>query len=124
MLISCILFCVRFPTCPKNRQIWIKKCRLANEEVLPNSKVCSFHFEPTCFKSGVKRRLLYLDAVPTIFGNGRVKTLNLPSKNMKGIIHFLPMIIVNELTVTTNVVLAPLVIDIQWRRELINSMTQ
>lgn len=74
---GCILFCVRFPSFPKIRQIWLKQCRLAHEEVLPNSKICLFHFEPKCFKSGVKRCVLYPDGVPTIFGNDHVKTTNL-----------------------------------------------
>ncbi|XP_022180186.1 THAP domain-containing protein 2-like [Myzus persicae] len=73
-----------FPACPKKRQIWLKQCRLANKDVLPNRKICSFHFEPTCFKSNVKRRILYPDAVPTIFGNGRVQTKNKPLKIAKG----------------------------------------
>ncbi|XP_060856865.1 uncharacterized protein LOC132934566 [Metopolophium dirhodum] len=73
-----------FPSCPKKRQIWLDLCKLANEEVLPNRKICSFHFEPTCFKTGLKRRLLYRDAVPTIFGNGHVKSTNLPLKIAKG----------------------------------------
>jgi len=89
-----ILFCFRFPSCPKKRQIWLNRCKLANEEVLPNRKICSFHFEPTCFKTGLKRRLLYPDAVPTIFGKAHVKTTNLPLKNVKGIIYFLPIITV------------------------------
>ncbi|KAL5236701.1 hypothetical protein ACI65C_004111 [Semiaphis heraclei] len=73
-----------FPSCPKKRQIWLNHCGLSNKEVLPNRKICSFHFEPTCFKSGVKRRVLYPDAVPTIFGNDLVKTTNLSLKNVKG----------------------------------------
>lgn len=87
-LISCILFCVRFPSFPKRRQIWLKQCKLAHKEVLPNSKICSFHFEPRCFKSGLKRHVLYPDAVPTIFGNDHEKTTNLPLKIVKGTIHF------------------------------------
>ncbi|KAL4127333.1 hypothetical protein QTP88_011508 [Uroleucon formosanum] len=73
-----------FPACPKKRQIWLNQCRLTNKEVLPNRKICSFHFEPTCFKSNVKRRLLHPDAVPTIFKNSHVKRRNLPLKTVKG----------------------------------------
>lgn len=87
------LFCVRFPACPKKRQIWLNQCRLTNKEVLPNRKICSFHFEPTCFKSNVKRRLLHPDAVPTIFENSHVKTRNLPLKIVKGTTHFFPICI-------------------------------
>ncbi|XP_016662670.1 THAP domain-containing protein 2-like [Acyrthosiphon pisum] len=64
-----------FPTCPKKRQIWLNQCRLTNEEVLPNRKICSFHFESTCFKSNAKRRILHADAVPTIFVNSHVKKI-------------------------------------------------
>ncbi|XP_060848202.1 THAP domain-containing protein 2-like [Rhopalosiphum padi] len=72
-----------FPLCPKKRQIWLNRCRLTNAEILPNCKICSFHFEPTCFKSGVKRRILYPDAVPTIFKNDRFEMANTPLKNTK-----------------------------------------
>ncbi|XP_026819818.1 uncharacterized protein LOC113558532 [Rhopalosiphum maidis] len=72
-----------FPLCPKKRQIWLNRCRLTNAEVSPNCKICSFHFEPTCFKSGVKRRILYPDAVPTIFKKGHVEIANTTLKNMK-----------------------------------------
>ncbi|CAI6353825.1 unnamed protein product [Macrosiphum euphorbiae] len=64
-----------FPACPKKRQIWLNQCRLTNEEVLPNRKICSFHFESTCFKSNAKKRILHPDAVPTIFVNSHVKTI-------------------------------------------------
>ncbi|XP_003242072.1 uncharacterized protein LOC100575045 [Acyrthosiphon pisum] len=73
-----------FPSCPKKRQIWLNQCKLANEKILPNRKICSIHFEPRCFNTSVKRRVLYRDAVPTIFGNGHAKTTNLPLKITKG----------------------------------------
>ncbi|KAL5236718.1 hypothetical protein ACI65C_004128 [Semiaphis heraclei] len=73
-----------FPACPKKRKIWLKQCRLTNKEVLPNRKICSIHFEPTCFKSNLKRRILYPDAVPTIFGKNIFKTTSLPSNIVKG----------------------------------------
>ncbi|XP_015367644.1 PREDICTED: uncharacterized protein LOC107164362 [Diuraphis noxia] len=73
-----------FPSCPKKRQIWLNQCRLSHKDILPNRKICSLHFKPTCFKSGLKRRVLYPDAIPTIFGNGIVKTTKLPLKNVKG----------------------------------------
>uniref|UniRef100_A0A2S2NEE5 THAP domain-containing protein 2 n=1 Tax=Schizaphis graminum TaxID=13262 RepID=A0A2S2NEE5_SCHGA len=72
-----------FPSCPKKRKIWLNRCRLTNAEVLPNCKICSFHFEPTCFKSGVKRRILHPDAVPTIFKKGRIEMANTSLKNIK-----------------------------------------
>ncbi|XP_025202186.1 THAP domain-containing protein 2-like isoform X2 [Melanaphis sacchari] len=56
-----------FPSCPKKRQDWIHECRLPEEIVLPNSKLCANHFAPTCFKPDIKRRILHRDAVPTIF---------------------------------------------------------
>ncbi|XP_026819995.1 uncharacterized protein LOC113558688 [Rhopalosiphum maidis] len=73
-----------FPACPKRRQVWLNNCKLTNQEVLPNRKICSFHFEPTCFKSTERRRILYSNAVPTIFGNGLVTKKNLSSKIVKG----------------------------------------
>ncbi|XP_060848046.1 THAP domain-containing protein 2-like [Rhopalosiphum padi] len=82
-----------FPTCPKKRQIWIKRCKLTNQEVLPRHKICSFHFKPTCFKVNAKRRILHPDAVPTIFEKRYVKKKNLPNKiikedcNKKEIVH-------------------------------------
>lgn len=78
-----------FPACPKKRQIWLNQCKLTNKEVLPNRKICSFHFEPTCFKSNAKRRILNPDAVPTIFENSRVKKIvkgGRKSFNKKGIV--------------------------------------
>ncbi|XP_050063601.1 uncharacterized protein LOC114128751 isoform X2 [Aphis gossypii] len=72
-----------FPRCPKKRQLWIKRCKLTNKEVLPNHKICSLHFKPTCFKSNVKRRILYPDAVPTVFGKGQIKRTDLPFKTLK-----------------------------------------
>ncbi|XP_026819952.1 THAP domain-containing protein 2-like [Rhopalosiphum maidis] len=72
-----------FPTCPKKRQIWIKSCKLTNQEVLPRHKICSFHFKPTCFKVDAKRRILHSDAVPTIFEKRYVKKSNLPNKIVK-----------------------------------------
>ncbi|CAH1731500.1 uncharacterized protein LOC114122505 [Aphis gossypii] len=74
-----------FPSRPERRQIWLKRCGLTDEEVLPFGKICSFHFEPTCFKSSkLKRRLLHLDAVPTIFVEDCIKETNVPLKNNKG----------------------------------------
>ncbi|XP_050062133.1 THAP domain-containing protein 2-like isoform X2 [Aphis gossypii] len=61
----------KFPTCPERRQDWINRCQLTNQEVLPKHKLCSLHFEPTCFKSSEKKRILYQNAVPTIFEVGR-----------------------------------------------------
>ncbi|KAE9543615.1 hypothetical protein AGLY_002415 [Aphis glycines] len=74
---------ILFPRCPKKRQLWIKGCKLTNKEVLPNHKICSLHFKPTCFKSNVKRRILYPDAVPTVFGKGQIKRTDLPFKTLK-----------------------------------------
>ncbi|KAE9528621.1 hypothetical protein AGLY_012196 [Aphis glycines] len=74
-----------FPSRPERRQIWLNQCGLTDEEVLPFGKICSFHFEPTCFKSSkLKRRLLHLDAVPTIFVKDCIKKTNMPLKNNKG----------------------------------------
>ncbi|KAF0763011.1 THAP domain-containing protein 2 [Aphis craccivora] len=72
-----------FPRCPKKRQLWIKRCKLTNKEVLPHHKICSLHFEPTCFKSNLKRRILYPDAVPTVFGKGHIKKTDVPFKTLK-----------------------------------------
>jgi len=115
-LMNFSLFRIRFPLCPKKRQIWLNRCRLTNAEISPNCKICSFHFEPTCFKSGVKRRILYPDAVPTIFKKDRFEMANTPLKNTKGIIYhiFLPIIIVNELTSTTNGIFAPMMNFHYW----------
>lgn len=83
-IISFILFCIRFPSCPEKRQIWINRCGLTDQEVLPYAKLCSFHFEPTCFKSKLKRRLLNRNALPTIFVKNHVKKTIMPIKKNKG----------------------------------------
>uniref|UniRef100_A0A2S2PFK7 THAP domain-containing protein 2 n=1 Tax=Schizaphis graminum TaxID=13262 RepID=A0A2S2PFK7_SCHGA len=72
-----------FPTCPKKRLVWIQRCKLMNQEVLPRHKICSFHFKPTCFKVNAKRRILHPDAVPTIFEKRYAKKNNLRNKIVK-----------------------------------------
>ncbi|CAH1732436.1 THAP domain-containing protein 1-like [Aphis gossypii] len=69
-----------FPSCPEKRQIWMNRCGLTDREVLRCSKICSFHFKPTCFNTKLKRHMLHRDAVPTIFVEDHVKKTNMPIK--------------------------------------------
>ncbi|XP_022181412.1 uncharacterized protein LOC111041446 [Myzus persicae] len=73
----------KFPVCPNKRQIWLNRCRLTDEQILPHHKICSLHFKRSCFKPGTMRRKLYRDAEPTIFKKGHAKITNTPLKNLE-----------------------------------------
>jgi len=88
-LISYILkLCVRFPKCPIQKKIWIKKCKLTTISPFKYPKLCSFHFELGCFKENTKTRILKPDAIPTIFVRRFMKKKLFEDGILKGIIHF------------------------------------
>jgi len=50
--------------------VWLNACGLEAEEYLPNRRLCSRHFDETCYtKSGSR---LKLDAIPTKYLKGQV----------------------------------------------------
>ncbi|XP_045765228.1 THAP domain-containing protein 2-like [Maniola jurtina] len=57
----------RFPTCPEVRNAWLRAIRRENWEPKIHARLCSKHFEPSCYVSGLKIKRLKSDAVPTIF---------------------------------------------------------
>lgn len=57
----------RFPKCPDTRGKWIKAVRRDNWEPNKYSRLCSKHFDKSCFIEGLSLKKLKTDAVPTIF---------------------------------------------------------
>jgi THAP domain len=66
LTISCVAF--RFPKNPQRRAVWLKNCDLSASDIKTQSKICSVHFSPICFKvQDGCNRVLNPDAEPTIF---------------------------------------------------------
>ena len=76
-----------FPADPKYRRLWAAKVRLTRAKwsgPTSFSALCSEHFEPLCFESGIhhsfdmtRRAILKHDAVPTIFpASGKSKKVS------------------------------------------------
>ncbi|XP_029347682.1 uncharacterized protein LOC115034511 isoform X2 [Acyrthosiphon pisum] len=60
----------RFPTDKVKINVWLNACGLEAEEYLPNRRLCSRHFDKTCYtKSGSR---LKLDAIPTKYLKGQI----------------------------------------------------
>ena len=83
-----------FPADPKYRRLWAAKVRLTRAKwsgPTSFSALCSEHFEPSCFESGIhhsfdmtRRAILKHDAVPTIFpASGKSKKVS-ERRNVRG----------------------------------------
>ncbi|KAL4143875.1 hypothetical protein QTP88_006130 [Uroleucon formosanum] len=60
----------RFPTDKVKINVWLNVCGLEADEYLPNRRLCSRHFDETCYtKSGSR---LKSDAIPTKYLKGQV----------------------------------------------------
>lgn len=69
-----------FPKNPYLRQEWLYRCGFIEDEVVSNRKICSLHFEPSCYKSVDEsnsiRKILKPGSIPTIFPKGHTVLLN------------------------------------------------
>jgi len=69
-----ILFKFRFPKNPNIRLEWLNQCGFSEDDIVSNRKICSLHFEPTCYKSADEsnsvRKILKPGSIPTIFKKG------------------------------------------------------
>lgn len=64
----CLLFVHRFPAEIELKNQWIKNVRKDdNWRPTQYTRICSEHFEESCFREGYERRILHSHAVPTIF---------------------------------------------------------
>ena len=79
----------RFPTDDKLSKEWLAKLSHLDLVVTKDSRVCSLHFKPECYKSDLKAELLGLtstqchlkpDAAPTIFEHRPKKKPRLSSE--------------------------------------------
>lgn len=57
----------RFPDDRKWKRRWLRNLRRTNFIPSTETRICSIHFEESCFKECAFRRLLKEDALPTIF---------------------------------------------------------
>jgi len=62
-------------------------CNVTNQ-ALTKRKICSFHFQPDCFKDNTDVRILKPDALPTYFVKRYMKEQYIQLATEHGIIHF------------------------------------
>ncbi|XP_049874047.1 THAP domain-containing protein 1-like [Pectinophora gossypiella] len=59
----------RFPKDPNLRNKWIQNMKRDNWRPSPYSRLCSLHFDVSCYRAGYTSKTLHSDAVPTIFSH-------------------------------------------------------
>ena len=57
----------RFPTDLTKRKIWEQRMRRKYWVAKPTNRLCSEHFDDSCFKQGKKYKVLVRNSVPTLF---------------------------------------------------------
>ena len=67
----------RFPRRKDRRQSWVSSLNRVNFVPSNNAKLCSEHFEASCFKQDTKNVILKSDAIPSIFDHSKVQDTSL-----------------------------------------------
>ncbi|CAF4943838.1 unnamed protein product [Pieris macdunnoughi] len=63
----------RFPNNPQLKDAWIKCTRRINWNPKSHSRICSKHFDPSCFQQKSNRTYLNPHSIPTLFMKASVR---------------------------------------------------